>query len=352
METIVNIKNNLQLKEISEEGRTIITVLDGDKEVVLSNQETNEYYWTRAVFDDNYIVVYFRGCMENQMPLSIVAAYSIQERRVLDITNARMREYLEYMLISKKCFGLAKVLSEINDKDLQLINDNQKTQLIDYLTCNNPNITHKEVVSYILKEYPKLQKYTNLKKIDTLTKYTEIQNDLQQEYFFFHAMPQDINYLEKKYKLVGVYDEFGIKPSIIRPVFADENDKLFFPTCDKGNSIETTPYFQRFLPVYKGFINDVQYLDDLHAYLEIDKEYYQVGDLAIWGVQLSQDEVYIGRLDKYLEFLEDYRVYLYDSYNNSDRDIFIRQIEREIEEVEKLVEETINKEEKQYRKSR
>ena len=85
MEKITDIKENLQVKEIFKKGRTIISVIDDDKEILLSDIKTDDYFWNKWISDDNYIVAYSRGCMVNQIPLNIEAAYSIKNKRLLDL---------------------------------------------------------------------------------------------------------------------------------------------------------------------------------------------------------------------------------------------------------------------------
>lgn len=163
MEKITDIKENLQVKEIFKKGRTIIFVIYDDKEILLSDIKTDDYFWNKWISDDNYIVAYSRGCMVNQIPLNIEAAYSIKNKRLLDLSNKKIKVLLEYMLIAKRGFDLANVLSEINNSDLELLNEDEKEDLSRFLTSGNKGIPHTDVINYILQFYPQLKKYTELK---------------------------------------------------------------------------------------------------------------------------------------------------------------------------------------------
>ena len=66
------------------------------QKVVLSDLKTNDYFWSNVVFDENYVVVYSRGCMVNQIPLNIEAAYDIKEERLLDLSYKKLKVILEY----------------------------------------------------------------------------------------------------------------------------------------------------------------------------------------------------------------------------------------------------------------
>ena len=160
MEKITDIKENLKVKEIFKKGRTIIFVIDDDKEILLSDIKTDDYFWNKWISDDNYIVAYSRGCMVNQIPLNIEAAYSIKNKKLLDLSNKKIKVLLEYMLIAKRGFDLANVLSEINNSDLELLNEDEKEDLSRFLTSGNKGIPHTDVINYILQFYPQLKKYT------------------------------------------------------------------------------------------------------------------------------------------------------------------------------------------------
>ena len=196
MEKITDIKENLQVKEIFKKGRTIISVIDDDKEILLSDIKTDDYFWNKWISDDNYIVAYSRGCMVNQVPLNIETAYSIKNKRLLDLSNKKIKVLLEYMLIAKRGFDLANVLSEINNSDLELLNEDEKEDLSRFLTSGNKGIPHTDVINYILQFYPQLKKYTELKDKLSVSEYRNIGEELNESTFWFHAIPQELTFLQ------------------------------------------------------------------------------------------------------------------------------------------------------------
>lgn len=196
MEKITDIKENLQVKEIFKKGRTIISVIDDDKEILLSDIKTDDYFWNKWISDDNYIVAYSRGCMVNQIPLNIEAAYSIKNKRLLDLSNKKIKVLLEYMLIAKRGFDLANVLSEINNSDLELLNEDEKEDLSRFLTSGNKGIPHTDVINYILQFYPQLKKYTELKDKLSVSEYRNIGEELNESTFWFYAIPQELTFLQ------------------------------------------------------------------------------------------------------------------------------------------------------------
>ena len=196
MEKITDIKENLQVKEIFKKGRTIIFVIDDDKEILLSDIKTDDYFWNKWISDDNYIVAYSRGCMVNQIPLNIEAAYSIKNKKLLDLSNKKIKVLLEYMLIAKRGFDLANVLSEINNSDLELLNEDEKEDLSRFLTSGNKGIPHTDVINYILQFYPQLKKYTELKDKLSVSEYRNIGEELNESTFWFYAIPQELTFLQ------------------------------------------------------------------------------------------------------------------------------------------------------------
>ena len=196
MEKITKINDSLSVKEDNRKNRTIISVIDGDKEVLLSDIETDDYFWNKWVYDENYVVAYSRGCMVNQIPLTVEAAYSIKNKRLLNMQNERIKELLEFMLICKKGFDLTQILTEINSSDLGLLSDDKKDELRNYLTSGNKNINKKDIMSYILEAYPQLEKYASLTEKLSVSEYHSIEEELDESTFWLHAIPQDLSFVE------------------------------------------------------------------------------------------------------------------------------------------------------------
>lgn len=205
MKKVTNIKDGLKVKEVVGKNRTAIFVIDDDKEFLLSDIETDEYFWNRWICDDNYIVAYSRGCMVNQMPLNIEGAYSIKNRKCIDVSSDKIKLMLEYMLISKRIFSLESVLSEINTSDLKLPRDDEKNELKEFLTLGNENISQEVITNYILRQYRELEPYTNLDSNLSLKDFNDIKEKLANKSFWFNAIPQNIDNVCNQKR--SVYDD-------------------------------------------------------------------------------------------------------------------------------------------------
>ena len=195
MKHYIKLNEDLTIEQIKKRNRTIISVIDSKEKILLSDIETNNYYWNKFVFNDSYVVAYSRGCMVNPIPLNIEAAYNIKEKRIITL-NEKIKVLLEYMLISKKGFELANVLQEINEQDLGVLEEIEKEDLRTYLTSGNKNITHEEVINYILSTYPQLQEYTNLQGPLSVVDYRNILDNLDNTIFNFHIMEQDLGFMQ------------------------------------------------------------------------------------------------------------------------------------------------------------
>lgn len=195
MKLTTQINEQLSIEQIKNHNRTIISVIDGKDKILLSDIKTNDYFWSKFVFNDTYIVAYSRGCMVNQIPLNIEAAYNIKEKKLIDL-DKKTKVLLEYMLICKRGFDLANVLQEINEHDLGILEEIEKEDLRTYLTIGNKDIPQEQVINHILSTYPQLKDYTNLESPLSVIEYRDILNNLENSTFYFHIMEQDLGFVK------------------------------------------------------------------------------------------------------------------------------------------------------------
>lgn len=155
----IKINEELQIEVIKTDTETEVYLIENNEKRILSDLETDKDFWSDVLYDENYIIVYSRGTMFNQIPLSIEVAYNIKTRKMIDLTNIKLRKLLEYRFLFKKYFDLKDVLTFINDVDLKLVSSNDGLiRLREYLTSGNEQISRHEIIDYILKEYPILKK--------------------------------------------------------------------------------------------------------------------------------------------------------------------------------------------------
>ena len=195
---IVNVNDELSVREVRNNNKVSIYVIDNLEELLLSTVKTNDYFYSEWVFDDNYIISYSRGCMVNQIPIKIEAAYSIKRKTLVDLSNQKTREMLENMLICRRGFDLTNILTEINSNDLGILPDAERNVLRDYLTQGNEEISNESIKEYILKKYPKLAEFSKLEGKLSIAEYLTIVKELKTSTIWLNAMPQDVEDLKNQ----------------------------------------------------------------------------------------------------------------------------------------------------------
>lgn len=133
--------------------------------------------------------------MINQVPLNIEAAYNIKNKSTVNLENKKTKVLLEYMFVSKRGFDIATVLSFINNRDLGITEKDEVEDFIYCLTSGNKDITYNEILDYVLKAYPELTKYMNIKEKMSVIEYREIVEEFDTNILRFHIMPQVVEEL-------------------------------------------------------------------------------------------------------------------------------------------------------------
>ena len=201
------IKNNKFAKT-----RSYHVAVDGDKMILLSPKEIEKS--SASGTDGEYFI---ESTICECSKLRITGLYSIKKQKLLNVENRKLLELYKQMfwLGRAKEFELAFALSEINSKDLGILTDEEKKQYYSYLTSGNKTISHDEVVNYILRKIPKLEKYSNLKNGLSIAEYRLIAKDLGTMLLALRPIPQDLEFLQ--------YDE-SIDPKY-REVYIPEADQ-------------------------------------------------------------------------------------------------------------------------------
>ena len=139
----------------------------------------------------------------------------------------------------------------------------------------------------------------------------------------------------KKYKLVGILNDLNLVPDMVYPIFMDSEGKLYwaFTVVTRQDKIIDFNY-KVFYALPDRFIEKVQLLSNLTVTKENVKDEYSLGAEAISCVQTSDNEVYIGSKEKYLEFLKKYQEYL---KANGNEGYFLDCIQGEIKYIEAVI---------------
>lgn len=199
MKEIINVNDSLSIEKNKTKNRTILTLRRSDKDIVLSNLKIDEFFWSGFLYDENYIIVFSRGCMVNQIPLTIECAYNIKTNTLIDVKNNRqLCSDLEQMYIDKTSFELYMILPLINKNNLNIAYQEEIDKVKNYLTNGNIDISDEEIKEYILRCYPSLSNYTNLDANLNLIQYRNIVEELGRRYISLHKIPQIIDDSKKQ----------------------------------------------------------------------------------------------------------------------------------------------------------
>lgn len=99
MERVIKINDKVSVEVKKVKGRTIVILDRNGERLVLANKVINEGFSCDVVYDDNYVVVYSKGSMMNQIPLIIECAYSIKNDAILNTKkNKKLAETFQKML--------------------------------------------------------------------------------------------------------------------------------------------------------------------------------------------------------------------------------------------------------------
>jgi hypothetical protein len=118
----------------------------------------------------------------------------------------------------------------------------------------------------------------------------------------------------KTYELIGVINYLDVVPNFVFPIFKDKKGTLY---TSYTNSVDS-PYIEGFEPFSNiDRFNDIRVFnrkcDNIDNTYQFDniKCFYQVGDIAIIGEQVSENEYYLNPIDKAVDFYKNLR----DSYS-------------------------------------
>ena len=176
-----------------------IVVLDNNEDILLSDIIEKKHKinaWTlNHLFVVNYTVDNFG--YDNYI-INVESVYDINNHRLLDLSNSKVKSAIEHMLFKKESFSLAHILQEINEVDLQILNDDEKTELNDYLTSGNKKLDHNRVVNYLLSYFPEFKEYDSINHPLTVTEYRNIAKALKKETFELPTITQNLAFLERE----------------------------------------------------------------------------------------------------------------------------------------------------------
>ena len=143
----------------------------------------------------------------------------------------------------------------------------------------------------------------------------------------------------KKYKLVGIENCWEIVPAGVYPIFADENNE-YYRAYSSGNDDDKCFSFTDFVKMSKEASARVKLLKDCMVRAEEIEDTYSEGSTLALAMEINQGIVYVGRIDKYLNFISENKEEL--ASNPNERELMLKDLNDEIDYLTTIVEEARN----------
>ena len=114
----------------------------------------------------------------------------------------------------------------------------------------------------------------------------------------------------ESFKIVGTLNPYtspdeGFVKGSVYPVFEGKDNDLYIGYTNTETDKEETPIYKCFATMSNNLKKSVKYLKDTKNTLENIQESYKIGDLSAYGFESEENKIYIGSLDRYIEFLSE-----------------------------------------------
>ena len=116
----------------------------------------------------------------------------------------------------------------------------------------------------------------------------------------------ELNHVNK-YRPVGILNILGVTPGEVNVVFKGIDNNLYCGFIDDVDEENISFIYDEFRLLNESAENRVKYFNELECDKKGVEDEYSVGNIVISAFQLTEEKIFIGRIDKYVEFLKDYK---------------------------------------------
>lgn len=138
------------------------------------------------------------------------------------------------------------------------------------------------------------------------------------------------------YKMVGVYNMVDVYPTAAVYLVFKKGDEYFIGISG-DDAYNVNYYYTEFLPFPEEKLVNVFFFDKCNLTFEVNSFNSKVGDIVNIAYQLTKKDIYVGTLDKAIEYLKNYRDEVESNNSIFDKAGLIEELDIEIEETEELV---------------
>ena len=109
----------------------------------------------------------------------------------------------------------------------------------------------------------------------------------------------------EKLKLVGTLNCFNIRPHFVLPVYEDDKGNFYMAYSDVSD--EEEKYTIKGFTIFGKYdTKRIKLLSNTNNKMEETEDYYGIGDIIVQAFEESENNIYIGRIDKFTKYLSDF----------------------------------------------
>ena len=178
--------------------QSVYLTIDGVKKAIYETDSVSSEQYCNYFIDNNYIVIYTTRVVDEDDPYfmtefrNIKAVYDLRTNELLNLEN-ETKSRIADMYLTSRPFTFDVVLSLLTGK-MFTYDKNMVNYFRNYLTSYNEDVSLEEIKNYILKCYPRLNEFMNIKSY--LLNERKIIDVFGQGYLSFYAMRQDIKLVD------------------------------------------------------------------------------------------------------------------------------------------------------------
>lgn len=184
--------------------QTEVIIINDGEERHLGTLLSDDYYTESIVYNNDYVIFYAKGCMVNQIPLTVNEVYEIDTNKFIDLSGYYLSRIFESMFITKRIFDFSTVASVLTSQVL-VADKNEIDDLITYLLNGNlgddANSNYLIAAEYILNQFPQLKDMVSLNNCNSIHQALKWLHEQEKTYgdsFALHSMPTKLENLSYK----------------------------------------------------------------------------------------------------------------------------------------------------------
>ena len=180
----------------------IVLTLDGISKVIYNLENVDTDYYCNFIRDGNYIIIFTIRVVDSEDPAymtkfnKVREVYDLEANETLNLSEDTLYR-INDMYLTKSYFSIEVVLSLLTGR--YFTSDKPKVAYFkNFITSFNENISNEEIKKYIIKCYPELTQFQNIKSL--LLNRRKIIDVIKSNRLSFSPIKQDIKEFSSYYE--------------------------------------------------------------------------------------------------------------------------------------------------------